>query len=32
MQGWELIPAVGDELSLPVRAVRQDASVQDGLF
>ncbi|WP_078916282.1 DUF2797 domain-containing protein [Streptomyces viridochromogenes] len=32
MRGWELVPAVGDELSLPVRAFRQDVSVQDGLF
>ena len=32
MRGWELIPAAGDELSLPVRAFRQDASMQDGLF
>ncbi|MEY9992597.1 hypothetical protein ABIE67_004629 [Streptomyces sp. V4I8] len=32
MRGWELIPAVGDELSLPLRAFREDVSVQDGLF
>lgn len=32
MRGWELIPAEGDELSLPVRAFMRDAGVQDGLF
>ncbi len=32
MRGWELISAVSDELCLPVRAFRRDASVQDGLF
>ncbi|MXM65738.1 DUF2797 domain-containing protein [Streptomyces sp. HUCO-GS316] len=31
--GWELVPATGDELSVPVREFRVDrAALQDGLF
>ncbi|MEU6471708.1 DUF2797 domain-containing protein [Streptomyces massasporeus] len=32
MTGWGLVPAAGDELTLPVRQFREAAGVQDGLF
>ncbi|MFI2431787.1 DUF2797 domain-containing protein [Streptomyces sp. NPDC018693] len=32
MTGWALVPAEGDELTLPVKEFRGDAGVQDGLF
>ncbi|MFH9891831.1 DUF2797 domain-containing protein [Streptomyces luteogriseus] len=32
MTGWELVPATGDELTVPVRQFKEAAGVQDGLF
>ncbi|MEV3967105.1 DUF2797 domain-containing protein [Streptomyces sp. NPDC050698] len=32
MTGWELVPAEGAEVTVPVRAFKDAASVQDGLF
>ncbi|MFC8348879.1 DUF2797 domain-containing protein [Streptomyces sp. NPDC057280] len=32
MTGWELVPAEGTEVSVPVREFRREAGVQDGLF
>ncbi|MEU0171850.1 DUF2797 domain-containing protein [Streptomyces massasporeus] len=32
MTGWGLVPAAGDELTVPVRQFRDAAGVQDGLF
>ncbi|MFD8231109.1 DUF2797 domain-containing protein [Streptomyces sp. NPDC059696] len=32
MTGWGLVPAAGDELTVPVRQFREAAGVQDGLF
>ncbi|MBD0423474.1 DUF2797 domain-containing protein [Streptomyces sp. TRM S81-3] len=32
MTGWELLPAGGDRCDVPVRAFREAAGVQDGLF
>ncbi|MFJ7181518.1 DUF2797 domain-containing protein [Streptomyces massasporeus] len=32
MAGWALVPAAGDELTLPVRQFREATGVQDGLF
>ncbi|MEV0243409.1 DUF2797 domain-containing protein [Streptomyces sp. NPDC050674] len=32
MTGWELVPAEGAEVTVPVRAFEDAASVQDGLF
>ncbi|MDQ0714570.1 hypothetical protein QFZ55_004022 [Streptomyces luteogriseus] len=32
MTGWGLVPATGDELTVPVRQFKEAAGVQDGLF
>ncbi|MYS91593.1 MULTISPECIES: DUF2797 domain-containing protein [Streptomyces] len=32
MSGWELVPAEGSELTVPVRGFKEKAGVQDGLF
>jgi hypothetical protein len=32
MTGWELVPAEGRELSVPLREFKEAAGVQDGLF
>ncbi|MER7489435.1 DUF2797 domain-containing protein [Streptomyces sp. NPDC126497] len=32
LAGWELLPAGGRELAVPVRTVRERAATQDGLF
>jgi hypothetical protein len=32
MTGWELVPAPGGGLTVPVREFRDGAGVQDGLF
>ncbi|MEU0895297.1 DUF2797 domain-containing protein [Streptomyces massasporeus] len=32
MTGWGLVPAAGDELTVPVRQFKEAAGVQDGLF
>ncbi|MFI0270785.1 DUF2797 domain-containing protein [Streptomyces luteogriseus] len=32
MTGWELVPATGAELTVPVRQFKEAAGVQDGLF
>ncbi|MBB6415785.1 DUF2797 domain-containing protein [Streptomyces sp. AK010] len=32
MTGWGLLPAAGDELTVPVRQFREAAGAQDGLF
>lgn len=32
MTGWALVPATGDELTVPVRQFKEAAGVQDGLF